>query len=66
MIILKLILLIIAIFTTLLWIMKLISDSIGTMYGGQTSDEDAQKDGVFRIYLITIMSVAWSLIIIMS
>lgn len=64
MVILKLIILILAFFTTLLWFMKMISDCIGVAYGPQIPEDVAKKDGIFRLYLIAIMSVLWSLVII--
>jgi hypothetical protein len=65
MLILELILLILAFFTTLLWVMKMVGDSVGAMYGAQIDDDAARKDGIFRLSLIAIMSVLWSLIIIL-
>jgi hypothetical protein len=64
MVILKTILLIIAFFVSLLWITKLFTDCVSTMYGGNYSDEAAQQDGILRLYMIAIMSVLWSIIII--
>lgn len=62
----KFILYTLAIFVTLLWIMKMIGDVILTIYGGPHSQEDATKDGLTRIIFITIMSVLWALIITLS
>jgi hypothetical protein len=63
MIVLKVILLMIAIFVTLLWFTKLITDCVSAMYGNNFSDENAQKDGILRIYMIFIISVLWPIII---
>lgn len=64
MIILKTILLIFAFFVTLLWITKLVTDCVSAMYGNNFSDEAAQKDGTIRLYMITIMSIIWPIIIV--
>ena len=64
MIILKLILLILAMFITLLWFTKLVTDCVSSMYGNQFSDDVAKKDGVLRLYMITAMSILWSIIIV--
>lgn len=61
----KFILLVIAFFVTLLWITKLITDCVSASYGGLYSEENAEKDGILRLYMITAMSVLWSLIIIL-
>lgn len=63
MIVFKVILLMVAIFVTLLWFTKLITDCVSAMYGNNFSDENAQKDGILRIYMITIISVLWPIII---
>lgn len=65
MIILKLILLILAFFVTLLWLTKLITDSVSALNGAQISNEDAEKDGKVRLYLILIISILWPIIIIL-
>ena len=62
--ILKLILLILAMFITLLWFTKLVTDCVSAMYGNQFSDDEAKKDGVLRLYMITAMSILWSIIIV--
>ena len=59
----KVILLMVAIFVTLLWFTKLITDCVSAMYGNNFSDENAQKDGILRIYMITIISILWPIII---
>ena len=64
MIFVKLILLILAMFITLLWFTKLITDCVSAMYGTQFSDEEARKDGILRLYMITAMSILWSIIIV--
>ena len=64
MIILKLLLLIIAFFVTLLWVSKFITDCVSAIYGKDFSDESAQKDGIIRLILCLIMSIVWPLIII--
>lgn len=64
MIVLKCLLLIIALFITLLWITKLITDCVSAMYGSSFSDETANKDGLLRIYMIAIISVLWPIIIV--
>lgn len=61
--ILEFILFILAFFTTFLWITKLITDSVSAINGVHLSDEEAKKDGVLRIYLITIASVLWASLI---
>lgn len=66
MLVLKFIILILAFFITLLWITKLVTDSVSAMYGSQFSEETAKADGVFRLYLIIAMSILWPLVIIMS
>ena len=64
MIVVKLILLIIAMFTTLLWFTKLVTDCVSAMYGKQFSEEEAMQDGKIRLYFIIIMSILWSIIIV--
>jgi hypothetical protein len=64
MVILKAFLLMFVLFVTLLWVTKLITDCVSTMYGGNYSEESAQRDGVLRIYMITIMSILWPIVII--
>ena len=66
MIIFKFILLVIALFITLLWITKLVTDCVSAIFGNNFSEEEAKKDGTLRVYMITIMSILWSLIIILS
>lgn len=65
MIIFKFTLLVIALFITLLWITKLVTDCVSAIFGNNFSEEEAKKDGTLRVYMITIMSVLWSLIIIL-
>lgn len=65
MIVLKLILLMFAFFITLLWITKLITDCVSSIYGSDFSEETAKRDGLIRIYMILIMSILWPIIIIM-
>lgn len=62
---LKFILLILAFFITLLWFTKLVTDCVSAMYGSTFSEENAEKDGMLRLYMIAAMSVLWSLIIIL-
>ena len=62
MIFVKAILIIIALFITLLWVTKLITDCVYAMYGKDFSDESAQKDGVIRFYMIGLMSILWGII----
>ena len=64
MIVIKLILLILAFFVTLLWFTKLVTDFASAAYGSTFSEEAAEKDGVVRLYLIVAMSVLWPLVII--
>jgi hypothetical protein len=64
MLILKFILLVIALFITLLWITKLVTDCVSAMYGNDFSEEAAQKDGYVRLYMITLISILWSIIIV--
>lgn len=63
MIVLKVILLMVAIFVTLLWFTKLITDCVSAMYGNNFSDENAKRDGILRIYMIMIISFLWPIII---
>lgn len=63
MIVIKLILLILAFFITLLWVTKLVTDCVSAIYGNNFSDESAQKDGILRLYMILAMSILWSIII---
>lgn len=65
MVFIKFIVLFLAIFVTLLWFTKLVTDCVSAMYGSQFTDEEAKKDGVLRLYLITIMSILWPLVIIL-
>ena len=51
-------------FITLLWFTKLVTDCVSAMYGNQFSDDEAKKDGVLRLYMITAMSILWSIIIV--
>ena len=60
----KLILLMLAFFITLLWITKLVTDCVSAMYGNNFSEENAQKDGLLRMYMIIAMAVLWSTIIV--
>ena len=62
MIFVKTILIIIALFTTLLWFSKLVTDSVSAMFGSTFSEESAQKDGIIRLYMIGIMSILWGII----
>ena len=64
MIIVKLILLIMAMFTTLLWFTKMVTDCVSAMYGKQFSDEEATLDGKIRLFLIILMSILWPIIIV--
>lgn len=59
----ELILLILAFFTTFLWISKLVTDSVSAMNNVNISDDDAKKDGAVRTYLFTIASVLWASLI---
>lgn len=63
MIFVKFVLLVLAIFVTLLWVTKLATDCVSASYGSLTK-EDAEKDGILRIYLIAIISILWSIILI--
>lgn len=65
MVILKTILLFISFFVSLLWVTKLVTDCVSAMYGNNFSDESAKKDGIIRLYLIVIMSIGWSLVIML-
>lgn len=60
----KFVLLSMAFFITLLWITKLITDCISAMYGGNFSEESAERDGALRVYMIIAMSLIWPTIII--
>ena len=62
MIFVKTILIIIALFITLLWFTKLVTDCVSAMYGKDFSDESAQKDGIIRLYMIGAMSILWGII----
>lgn len=61
--ILELILYVLAFFTTFLWVSKLVTDSVSALNGAHISDDEATKDGVLRIYLITIASALWASLI---
>ena len=63
MVIIKLILLIIALFTTLLWVTKLMTDFATAFLGGLT-DEERVRDASYRVILISIMAIVWSILII--
>ena len=65
MIIIKLILLILAFFVTLLWVTKLMTDFASSFLGGAGTDEDRIRDASQRVILIMAMSVLWSILIIM-
>lgn len=60
----ELILLILALFTTFLWASKMITDSVSAISGARITNEEAEKDGAIRLYLIGIMSILWSTLII--
>jgi hypothetical protein len=62
MIILKCLLTMIALFVTLLFVTKTITDCVSAIYSNDFSDEDAQKDGVIRVYMIAIISILWPII----
>lgn len=62
---LKFILLVLAFFVTLLWFTKLVTDCVSAMYGGNFSEENAQKDATLRMYMIIAMSILWPLTIIL-
>jgi hypothetical protein len=64
MIVLKIILLMLSFFVTLLWLTKLVTDCVSAMYGSNFSDEQAEKDGTLRLYMIIAMSILWPLTII--
>jgi hypothetical protein len=61
----KFILLVLAFFITLLWITKLVTDCVSAIYGSNFSEENAQKDGILRLYMIAAMAILWPLIIIL-
>jgi hypothetical protein len=63
MIVLKIILLMLSFFVTLLWLTKLVTDCVSAIYGSNFSEESAQKDGILRLYMIAAMSILWPLII---
>lgn len=65
MVFIKFIVLFLAIFVTLLWFTKLVTDCVSAMYGKEFTDESAQKDGMLRLYMILSMSVLWSTVIIL-
>lgn len=65
MVIIKFIILVLAFFITLLWITKLVTDCVSAIFGNNFSEEEANKDGIMRVYMIIAMSVLWSLIIIL-
>ena len=64
MIFVKFILLVIALFVTLLWFTKLVTDCVSAIYSSNFSNESAEKDGILRLYMILVMSVLWSIIIV--
>lgn len=63
MIIIKIIVWILALASSLLWITKLITDCVSSIYGGPIPDETATNDALTRLYLIGIISLLWSIII---
>lgn len=65
MVFIKFIVLFLAIFVTLLWFTKLVTDCVSAMYGKEFTDESAQKDGMLRLYMILSMSILWSTVIIL-
>lgn len=65
MVIIKFIILVLAFFVTLLWITKLVTDCVSAIFGNNFSEEEANKDGIMRVYMIIAMSVLWSLAIIL-
>ena len=65
MIIIKFLLLVVAIFTSLLWVMKLAIDFASSILGGAKSNEENEGDAYYRILLIGVMSILWALIIIL-
>jgi hypothetical protein len=65
MIYLKFVLFVFALFITLLWFTKLVTDCVSAIFGGNLSKENAEKDATLRIYMITIMSILWPIIILM-
>ena len=64
MVIIKLILLIITIFVTLLWVTKLTTDFASAFLGGLGTDEERIKDASYRIILCGLMSILWAILII--
>lgn len=66
MLILKFIVLVLAFFVTLIWITKMVTDCVSFVFGAHISDEKATADGYFRVLLIGLMSILWSIVIIMS
>lgn len=65
MIFLKAIVLICTIFVTLLWITKLLTDFAAAFMGSILSNEERMKDAYYRIVLMGLMSVLWTILIIM-
>lgn len=61
----KFIIMVLAFFVTLLWVTKLITDCVSTMYGSSYSPETAEKDAYARIYMILAMSILWPLTIML-
>lgn len=55
-----------AFFTTCLWITKLVTDCVSSIFGGNLSDEDANRDASIRVILIFLVSLFWTLIIILN
>jgi hypothetical protein len=60
------ILYILAFFISLLWLTKLVTDCVSAIYGENFTKEEAERDGMIRIYMIIAISVLWALIITLS
>jgi hypothetical protein len=65
MIVVKFILYVLALFTTLLWATKMITDCVSAIYSQNFSDESAEKDGIIRLFMIGAIALFWSLIIVL-
>lgn len=66
MILLKGILYMLAFFTTSLWFTKLLTDCASAMFGGNFSDESANRDASIRVVLTFLVSLFWTLIIMIK
>lgn len=55
-----------AFFTTSLWFTKLMTDCAAAMFGSNFSDETANRDASIRLILTFLVSLFWTLIIMVK